>query len=196
LTETSRLTLRAARLVADDGTHASGKTTLSYAVAALLLRRHGVHVGVLGEPARLSPFVDDVVIHKAGDFDMLLELDLFALQITQCVRGARSYDVVLADKIVINVLTYCKLVVPITPGTWDAQMVGAMDARSVTQIDVVDTTTLIVKPGDGVLSTPPPAPTQKPPPTAERSSRRTRCLWFSPAPSPVFRRCVCPRCWR
>jgi molybdopterin-guanine dinucleotide biosynthesis protein len=53
------MTLRDAKLVAFDGTHASGKTTLLYAVAARL-RREGVHVGVLGEPARQSPFVDDV----------------------------------------------------------------------------------------------------------------------------------------
>jgi molybdopterin-guanine dinucleotide biosynthesis protein len=38
------MTLRTAKLVAFDGTHTSGKTTLIYAVAALL-RRHGVHVG-------------------------------------------------------------------------------------------------------------------------------------------------------
>lgn len=59
------MTLRSARLVTFDGTHASGKTTLLYAVAALL-RRQGVYVGVLGEPARQSPFVDDELIHKSG----------------------------------------------------------------------------------------------------------------------------------
>jgi thymidylate kinase len=103
------MALRNATLVAFDGTHASGKTTLIYAVAAQL-RRQGVHVGILGEPARTSPFVDDVVIHKADEFDMLLELDLFAAQIRNCVRAARQYDVVLADKTLTNVLAYCKLV--------------------------------------------------------------------------------------
>lgn len=120
------MALRTARIIAFDGTHASGKTTLLYAVAARL-RRDGVHVGVLGEPARQSPFVDDVVIHKSGDFDMLLELDLFAAQITRCVRGARSYDVVLADKTLTNVLAYCKMVVAIQPDTWDSRMAEAME---------------------------------------------------------------------
>jgi hypothetical protein len=69
------MALRAAKLVAFDGTHASGKTTLIYAVAGLL-RGQGVQVTTLDEPARSSPFVDDVVIHRAGDFDMLLELDI------------------------------------------------------------------------------------------------------------------------
>lgn len=119
--------LRKARLVAIDGTHASGKTTLIYAVAALL-RRQGIHVTTLGEPARSSPFVDDVVIHKSGDFDMLLELDLFAAHITNSVRAARSYQVVLADKTPTNVLAYCKMVVAIEPDTWDARMVEAMEA--------------------------------------------------------------------
>jgi len=120
------MTLRATKLIAFDGTHASGKTTLLYAVAAGL-RRQGVHVGLLGEPARQSPFVDDVVIHKSGDFDMLLELDLFAAQITNCVRGARSYDVVLADKTLTNVLAYCRMVVAIQPDTWDERIVEAME---------------------------------------------------------------------
>lgn len=120
------MALRTSKLVAFDGTHASGKTTLIYAVAARL-RRRGVHVGILGEPARSSPFVDDVVIHKAGDFDMLLELDIFAAQLTGCLRAARSYEVILADKTLTNVLAYCKMVLTIEAGTWDAQMVEAMD---------------------------------------------------------------------
>lgn len=97
------MVLRNAKLVAFDGTHASGKTTLIYAVAALL-RRQGVHVTTLEEPARTSPFVDDVVIHKAGDFDMPLELDIFAAHITNTLRAARSHDVVFADKTPTNVL--------------------------------------------------------------------------------------------
>lgn len=120
------MTLRTAKLIAFDGTHASGKTTLIYAVAALL-RREGIHVGVLGEPARSSPFVDDVVIHKAGDFDMLLELDIFAAQLTNCVRAARSYDVVLADKTLTNVLAYCRMVVPAEKGGWDDRVLDAME---------------------------------------------------------------------
>jgi predicted ATPase len=120
------MALRNAKLVVFDGTHASGKTTLIYAVAALL-RRQGVHVTTLGEPARASPFVDDVVIHNAGDFDMLLELDIFAAHITNTLRAARSHDVVLADKTPTNVLAYCKMLIHTEPGTWDAEMVGAMD---------------------------------------------------------------------
>jgi predicted ATPase len=120
------MVLRNAKLVAFDGTHASGKTTLIYAVAALL-RRWGVHVTTLGEPARASPFVDDVVIHNAGDFDMSLELDIFAAHITNALRAARLHDVVLADKTPTNVLAYCKMLIHIEPGTWDAEMAGAMD---------------------------------------------------------------------
>jgi AAA domain len=120
------MSLRNAKLIAFDGTHASGKTTLIYAVAALL-RRRGVHVTTLSEPARASPFVDDVVLHQAGDFDMLLELDLFAAHITNAVRAARSHQVVLGDKTPTNVLAYCKMVVHIKPATWDAAMAEAMD---------------------------------------------------------------------
>jgi predicted ATPase len=118
--------LRHAKLLAFDGTHASGKTTLIYAVAASL-RRQGVHVTTLGEPARTSPFVDDVVIHKTGGFDMALELDLFAAHITNSLRAARSHEVVLCDKTPTNVLAYCKMLLKVKPGTWDAEMADAMD---------------------------------------------------------------------
>jgi predicted ATPase len=120
------MALRHAKLVAFDGTHASGKTTLIYAVAALL-RRQGVHVTTLGEPARTSPLVDDVVIHKAADFDMTLELDIFAAHITNSVRAVRSHEVVLCDKTPTNVLAYCKMLLHIEPDTWDAAMADAMD---------------------------------------------------------------------
>lgn len=120
------MALRHAKLLAFDGTHASGKTTLIYAVAASL-RRQGVHVTTLGEPARTSPFVDDVVIHKTGDFDMALELDLFAAHITNSLRAARSHEVVLCDKTPTNVLAYCKMLLKVEPGTWDAEMADAMD---------------------------------------------------------------------
>ena len=108
--------LRHAKLLAFDGTHASGKTTLIYAVAASL-RGQGVHVTTLGEPARTSPFVDDVVIHQAGDFDMALELDIFAAHIMNSLRAARSHEVVLCDKTPTNVLAYCKMLLRVEPGT-------------------------------------------------------------------------------
>lgn len=118
--------LRHAKLLAFDGTHASGKTTLIYAVAASL-RGQGVHVTTLGEPARTSPFVDDVVIHQAGDFDMALELDIFAAHIMNSLRAARSHEVVLCDKTPTNVLAYCKMLLRVEPGTWDAETADAMD---------------------------------------------------------------------
>jgi hypothetical protein len=89
-------------------TQAIGKTILIYAVAALL-RRHSVHVGVLGEPARLSPFVDDVVIHNVGDFDMNSSIDSLCRP-DHPVRARRP--VVrrgTADKTLTDVVTYCQV---------------------------------------------------------------------------------------
>lgn len=120
------MVLRNSKIIAFDGTHASGKTTLIYAVAARL-RFEGLHVAVLPEPARSSPFVDDVVIHQAGHFDMLLELDIFAAHLTNCVRAARSHQLVLSDKTLVNVLAYTRLLVDIQPGSWDQEMVRAME---------------------------------------------------------------------
>lgn len=53
---------RDCRLVAVEGTHASGKTTLVHALVAHY-RAEGVLAGCSEEPARTSPFMEDIVIH-------------------------------------------------------------------------------------------------------------------------------------
>lgn len=102
--------IRQSHIIAFDGTHASGKTTLIYAVAASL-RAQGIHCAVLPEPARKSSLVDDVVLRGVGDFDVPLEIDLIAAHVSQCINAARTHPVVLADKTPLNVLAYTELLV-------------------------------------------------------------------------------------
>jgi thymidylate kinase len=47
--------IRDTRVVAIEGTHASGKTTLVHALVSRY-RENGIHVTCTGEPARSSPF--------------------------------------------------------------------------------------------------------------------------------------------
>lgn len=97
-------------LVAFDGTHASGKTTLKYCVAARL-KANGVNCVVLPEPARNSALVDDVVLRNAGSFDIPLEVDLIIQHISQCIRGTRNGEVILSDRTPVNVLAYTNVLV-------------------------------------------------------------------------------------
>jgi thymidylate kinase len=102
--------IRSSYIFAIDGTHASGKTTLIYSVAANLKSRNHNCI-VLPEPSRNNPLVDDVVLHNSGSFDLPLELDLIATHITQCVRASRKYPIILSDRTPINVLAYTNLLI-------------------------------------------------------------------------------------
>jgi len=97
-------------LIAFDGTHASGKTTLKYLIASKLKER-GFNCVVLPEPARNSALVDDVVLRNKGKFDIPLEVDLIMNHISQCIRGARDGDIILSDRTPVNVIAYTQLLI-------------------------------------------------------------------------------------
>lgn len=97
-------------LIAFDGTHASGKTTLKYLIAAKL-KEKGINCVVLPEPARNSVLVDDVVLRNIGEFDIPLEVDLIMNHISLCIRGARDGEIILSDRTPVNVLAYTRLLV-------------------------------------------------------------------------------------
>jgi thymidylate kinase len=82
--------LRDCVVLAIEGTHASGKTTLTHALAAYY-RERGIHVGTVEEPARSSPFIEEIVIHGKGTFDLETEVDLFAAQLSAQLRAARQH---------------------------------------------------------------------------------------------------------
>lgn len=98
--------IRDSHLVVIDGTNASGKTTFLHALCARL-RRRGAHVGLLPEPARQSPLIDDVVLRQREAFDLIVEIDLFSRHISNACRASRQFSILLADRSPINVITYC-----------------------------------------------------------------------------------------
>jgi predicted ATPase len=102
------MAVRGCRLVAIDGTHASGKTTLIHALVAHY-RSRGNLVDCTGEPARSSPFIEETVIYKRGEFDLAAEVDLFAVQLTEQLRAARHQQLLICDKTIINVLAYARM---------------------------------------------------------------------------------------
>jgi hypothetical protein len=111
-------------VVAFEGPHACGKTTLIYALAAHY-RAAGVNVAISGEPARVSPFMEQIVLHGRGDFDLDAEVDLFGAQLSAQLRAARHHSLLLADKTLCNVLAYARLVLNTTdPST--ARVLDAM----------------------------------------------------------------------
>src|SRR6266436_1132310 len=79
--------LRDCVVIAIEGTHASGKTTLTHALAAYY-RERGIHVTTVEEPARHSPFIEEIVVHGKGAFDLETEVDLFAAQLSAQLRAA------------------------------------------------------------------------------------------------------------
>jgi hypothetical protein len=110
-----------------EGTHASGKTTLVHALTTHY-RARGVLVDCVGEPARTSPFIEDIVIHGNGAFDLPTEVDLFAAHLSATLRATRHQRLLICDKTIVNVLAYARMVVPAPPGTRLADVLDAMEA--------------------------------------------------------------------
>ncbi len=118
--------LRNCLVVAVEGTHASGKTTLTHALAAYY-RERGVHVACVPEPARNSPFIEEIVVHGRGEFDLETEVDLFAAQLSSQLRTARQHTMIIADKTIANVLAYAWLVLPGGPDGPHGPVLRAME---------------------------------------------------------------------
>ena len=106
--------LRDCVVIAVEGTHASGKTTLTHALAAYY-RERGIHVATVEEPARHSPFIEEIVVHGKGRFDLECEADLFAAQLSAQLRAARQHTMIICDKTIANVLAYAWIVLETPP---------------------------------------------------------------------------------
>jgi predicted ATPase len=119
--------LRDCVVLAVEGTHASGKTTLTHALAAYY-RERGIHVATVEEPARHSPFIEEIVVHGKGTFDLETEVDLFAAQLSAQLRAARQHTMIICDKTIANVLAYAWLVLETPPRSRTAAAVAAMEA--------------------------------------------------------------------
>ncbi|MFK0159142.1 AAA family ATPase [Streptomyces sp. NPDC090493] len=118
--------IRECRVIAVEGTQAAGKTTFVHALTAHL-REQSIGVACTGEPARTSPFMEDIVLHGEGNFDLVAELDLFAQHFTVPLRAARHHQVLITDKTPANVLALAGLVLdPTEPGT--APVLAAAEA--------------------------------------------------------------------
>ncbi|AXI91327.1 thymidylate kinase (plasmid) [Streptomyces sp. ETH9427] len=118
--------IRDCRVIAVEGTQAAGKTTFVHALTAHL-REQGINAACTGEPARTSPFMEDIVLHNQGTFDLVAEVDLFAQHFTVPLRAARHHQVLITDKTPANVLALASLVLDLTePAT--ATVLGAADA--------------------------------------------------------------------
>lgn len=102
-------------VVAIEGSHASGKTTLVHGLVSYY-RERGVHVTSVEEPARTSPFMEDIVVRDRGEFDTVAELDTFAAMLTTQLRAARHHSVLITDKTLMNVVAYARSLLPVADG--------------------------------------------------------------------------------
>ena len=118
--------MRGSVVLAIEGTHASGKTTLTHALAAHY-REQGIHVATVEEPARSSPFIEEIVVHGHGQFDLETEADLFGAQLSAQLRAARQHAMIIADKTIANVLAYARLVLAAPPGSREEAVLQAME---------------------------------------------------------------------
>jgi thymidylate kinase len=92
-------------LVAIEGAHGSGKTTLVMAVTACL-KVAGWNAIAVAEVTRTSPFVEETAIFKGRGYSISSQLQLFASQIVQENLAARHHEIVVADRSIFNSVAY------------------------------------------------------------------------------------------
>ena len=103
-------------VLAIEGTYASGKTSLTHALAARY-RECGIHVATVEEPARRSPFIEKIVVHGRGRFDLETEADLFDAQLSAQLRATRQHTMIICNKTIADVLAYVWLVLRAPSGS-------------------------------------------------------------------------------
>jgi hypothetical protein len=84
------------------GTHGVGKTTLCYDLASVL-KRHGVHVDIVKEVARLSP----LPINRKTSLDA--QTWILMTQVAEEIRSAAQHEVVVCDRSVLDNYAYMAL---------------------------------------------------------------------------------------
>lgn len=108
--------IRECAVIAVEGTQAAGKTTLVHALTGHY-RGQSIGATCTGEPARTSPFMEAIVLHEEGTFDLVAELDLLAQHLTVPLRAARHHQLLITDKTPANVLALARLLLdPSEPG--------------------------------------------------------------------------------
>ena len=88
--------------VAFIGTHGVGKTTLCYELAGAL-KRHGVHVDIVKEVARLSP----LPINRKTSLDA--QTWILMTQVAEEIRSTAHHQVVVCDRSVLDNYAYMVL---------------------------------------------------------------------------------------
>lgn len=106
-----KLAIRTTPVVAIEGAHGSGKTTLTHSVVATL-RAQGVDATDVPESARLSPFFEAAFLYNGYLLDEWAELHLLGDQIAAEQVRARNCGLLVADRTVLNVISYWKVRFP------------------------------------------------------------------------------------
>lgn len=105
------MTIGRTAVVAIEGPHGSGKTTLMHAAVAHL-RAKGVSAVDVPESARSSPFFQAAFLYDGPAIDEWAELHLLGDQISAELQRSRLADVIIVDRTVANVSAYWKVRFP------------------------------------------------------------------------------------
>ena len=120
------MAIRSCHVIAIEGAHGTGKSTLVHALVAEF-KSHNIHAASLAETARTSAFVEEVVIHDHGAFDIAAELHLLSSQIAQEQLLARHHELLICDKTVANVLGYSSILLSRETDGFSSQMLKSME---------------------------------------------------------------------
>jgi predicted ATPase len=131
------MAIKNCRVIAIEGAHCTGKTTLAQALTAYYKSQH-LHTASFVELARESPFLEEILIYNKGEFDLFTELHLFAGQLTEELVTARNHELIICDKSLVSVLAYARLLLTAAPGSFESNMLDAMESLCRTYSQIYD----------------------------------------------------------
>jgi hypothetical protein len=105
--------IQSCAVIAVEGPQGSGKTTFVHAAAASL-REGGIDVGVVEEATRLSEYFVDVMLHSKKP-DIHMELHILGTLVAREHSYARTHQVIICDRTVLNVAAYAGLLLDNLP---------------------------------------------------------------------------------
>lgn len=103
--------IRDCTVLAVEGTHNAGKTTLALALTAYC-QSQGIDTAYVPDAARDSPLISDVVVHGIGRFDVTAQIDLVTATVSSQIRAAHRRRLLVVDKTPANVLAYASILLP------------------------------------------------------------------------------------
>lgn len=131
------MTIGNCKVIAIEGAHCTGKSTLIQALTAYY-KSHHIHAANFIETARKSPFIEQALVYQKGEIDIFAELHLFSSHIRQELASARNHELLICDRTVASILGYANILLTANPNTFEEDILKAIKCLATAYSPIYD----------------------------------------------------------